>query len=110
MDGAGFGSVESKLYNAFASSAAEGANAGGDGGRDPGSFMVNRLAGGVFGGVVDPPKRFMKVIDMDAADVADAEFARDRGEDGRWDSATTAFQMIEIKNGASVPSLLFVEQ
>jgi len=97
----GFGSVESKLYKAFASSAAEEAIAGGEGGRDPGSFIVKRLAGGVVGGVVVAPKRFMKVIDIGAPDVAEAEFARERGEDGRWESATTACQMIEIRNVAN---------
>jgi len=110
LERVGFGSAESKLYKAFASSAAEGAMAGGDGGRDPGSFIAKRLGGGVEGGVVDPPKRFMNVIDIDAADVAEAEFARERGDDGRWESATTAFHMIEIRNVANDASLLFVGQ
>jgi hypothetical protein len=87
----------SKLYNVRASDAGEEVIciAGGDGGRDGGSFIVNLAAGGVIGGVL-PPLCFLKPM-LPIAGEAGGEV----GTYGRRESATSERQITAIRKVAS---------
>ena len=62
--------------------------------------MVNRLAGGVVGGVVEVPRRF-RVAALAATELV-AEFARDRGGVGLYASEIIARQTMDMRSVANV--------